>query len=164
MEERRRLGCSGSGGDNGNHNVSGKEAGMLMLWWVRVVGFLSLIWAGCWVTQFPQNNRAWSKAPCTIWAWRFLMGPFWALVLFCSYVSILAGFYFMFSIIPHPLSVWRCGLCPDLHILHTMSVLGGRRVTCFVKWSQLPSGRMRLSVTGIIFQWQHARKAISCEL
>ncbi|KAL6208984.1 hypothetical protein ACLB2K_019927 [Fragaria x ananassa] len=63
MEERWRLGCSG-GGDSSN-NVAGKEAEMLMLWWAQVVGFLSLIWASCWAAQFPQNNRAWSKAPYT---------------------------------------------------------------------------------------------------
>ncbi|KAL6214322.1 hypothetical protein ACLB2K_013758 [Fragaria x ananassa] len=61
IEERQRLGCSGGG--DGSGSVIGKEAGMLMLWLARVVGFLSLIWAGCWAAQFPQNNRAWSKAP-----------------------------------------------------------------------------------------------------
>ena len=39
--------------------------------------------------------------------------------------------------------------------LSALSALGRRRVPCFVKWSLPPSGRVRLSVAGLVFQRQH---------
>ncbi|KAL6142988.1 hypothetical protein ACLB2K_061263 [Fragaria x ananassa] len=50
------------------------------------------------------------------------------------------------------------GLCPGKRAQRTMFVLIRRRVSCFVKWSQPPSGKMKLGVTGYS-RWHHSRKA-----
>ncbi|PRQ41484.1 hypothetical protein RchiOBHm_Chr3g0447381 [Rosa chinensis] len=53
----------------------------------------------------------------------------------------------MLAISPYYIVVGRCGLCPGLRTLCALSALIRRRVSCFVKWSQPPSSKMKLSAT-----------------
>ncbi|PRQ25197.1 hypothetical protein RchiOBHm_Chr6g0280951 [Rosa chinensis] len=91
-----------------------------------------------------------------------VLGPIRAvLLLIFSLFGSLVAIYFLLLISPDHVLGWKCGLRPGLRTLRAMSALGRRRVPYFVKWSQPLSGRMKLSVTELYFQWQHTRKADS---
>ena len=62
------------------------------------------------------------------------------------------------SIIPYHYIVGHKWLCAGLCTLCALSALGRWRIVCFIKWSQPPSGRMKLSVVGFILRRQHDRK------
>ncbi|PRQ51065.1 hypothetical protein RchiOBHm_Chr2g0140171 [Rosa chinensis] len=88
----------------------------------------------------------------TVWAARCIGQSF--MITLSHTNSLPRGF--MLAISPYHNGVGRRGLCPGLHTLCALSALGRRRVP---KWSQPPSGRMKLSVIGRVFGWQHSGKA-----
>ena len=55
-------------------------------------------------------------------------------------------------------------ICAGICTLCASSALGRRRIVCLVKWSQPPSGRMKLSVVGFILRRQHSRKAVLLDI
>ncbi|XP_040362175.1 uncharacterized protein LOC121049361 [Rosa chinensis] len=56
--------------------------------------------------------------------------------------------------------IGRRGRCLGMHTQCALSSLARRRVICLIKWTQSPSGRMKLSATGFISVRQHSGKAV----
>ncbi|PRQ57700.1 hypothetical protein RchiOBHm_Chr1g0351211 [Rosa chinensis] len=92
-------------------------------------------------------SGVWAMGPISLY---FMFYCLWFLLVNCGFMPVIS---------PYRVVVGRRGLGPGLHTLCALSALARRRVPCFVKWSQPPSGRMKLSVTEIVFRWQHSGKA-----
>ncbi|PRQ52046.1 putative HAD-like domain, mitochondrial PGP phosphatase [Rosa chinensis] len=92
------------------------------------------------------------------WAWAFALGPIYFSFYLCCF--LLIGYGFMPPISPHYFLVGRNGRCLDMHTLCALSSLARRRTVCLIKWTQPPSGRMKLSVAGVISVRQHSGKTM----
>lgn len=130
-----------------------------------VRGRLSVLGGGASFGMGLEKHWAWQAFFKTMdgsWAFVQDFNPLWAVLVYiwvnvyffaCLFALILGFGYLLFSIS-------RGGFCLCFSTLSAVSGLGRQRVPCIVKWSLSPSGRMRPSVIGIWFWWQHNGKIV----
>ncbi|PRQ59200.1 hypothetical protein RchiOBHm_Chr1g0367541 [Rosa chinensis] len=121
---------------------------------VRVAALIGLWW--CLIGLDPCFLLAGSNGS---WAWALVLGPYFYYIMFyCLLILVRCGF--MPALSPYLFMVGRRGRCLGMHTQCALSSLARRRVICLIKWTQSPSGRMKLSATGFISVRQHSGKAV----
>ena len=131
-------------------------------WWGDGVKQLH-VWAGRFGCHLGWSNWACFEEINPIKAVMFFTSYFLFFVVEISHHFLmveggLSRFSILFLLLCFLAVVDTGGLCPGKRAQRTMFVLIRRRVPCFVKWSQPPSGKMKLGVTGYS-RWHHSRKA-----